>query len=105
LLARALQHQVCELQRLRGKKTLENVIRHDVLYLAQPRTAAALAFARAGRHAMKTVSDTLAVACSNLAAHAVAAPRWPATTEYGAARRDQRSSPIRQLTVVGGLTR
>jgi hypothetical protein len=34
LLAGALQHQVCDQQRLLGKKTLENVILHEVLYLA-----------------------------------------------------------------------
>ena len=53
---------------------------------SQPKTA--------GRHAKKTVSDTLAVACSNLAAQAAAAPRrWsgsPATTVCGTARRDHK---------------
>jgi transposase len=34
---RALQHQVRELQRLLGKKTLENEILRDALALAQPK--------------------------------------------------------------------
>jgi transposase len=34
---RALQHQVRELQRLLGKKTLENEILRDALDLAQPK--------------------------------------------------------------------
>ena len=34
---RALQHQVRELQRLLGKKTLENEIRREALDLAQPK--------------------------------------------------------------------
>jgi hypothetical protein len=94
LLAGALQHQVCELQRLLGKKTLESVILHEVLYLAQPKTAVALAFAREGRHAKKTVSDTLAVACSKPGStssrRTTPAARSPATTECGIARRDQK---------------
>jgi transposase len=35
--SRALQHQVRELQRLLGKKTLENEILRDALALAQPK--------------------------------------------------------------------
>ena len=35
---RALQHQVRELQRLLGKKTLENEVLRDALELAQPKT-------------------------------------------------------------------
>jgi transposase len=34
---RALQHQVRELQRLLGKKTLKNEILHDALDLVQPK--------------------------------------------------------------------
>jgi len=34
---RALQHQVRELQRLLGKKTLENEVLRDALDLAQPK--------------------------------------------------------------------
>jgi transposase len=34
---RALQHQVRELQRLLGKKTLENEVLRDALELAQPK--------------------------------------------------------------------
>lgn len=62
---RALQHQVRELQRLLGKKTLENEILREALELAHPDVA--LALARSGRHAVKTIADTLGVARSNLA--------------------------------------
>src|SRR3954470_6310692 len=64
---RALQHQVRELQRLLGKKTLENEAARRAGIGAAKKTAVALAVARAGRHAMKTVTDTLGVARSNLA--------------------------------------
>src|SRR5947207_1681395 len=64
---RALQHQVRELQRLLGKKTLENEILREALDLATKKTAVAVTPARAGRHAMKAISDTLGVARSNLA--------------------------------------
>jgi transposase len=56
---RALQHQVRELQRLLGKKTLENEVLRAGIDAAK-KTAIALAVARAGRHAMKTVADPLA---------------------------------------------
>jgi transposase len=64
---RALQHQVRELQRLLGKKTLENEVLRDALELMQPKTAVAVPLARSGRHTVKTVADTLGVARSNLA--------------------------------------
>jgi transposase len=64
---RALQHQVRELQRLLGKKTLKNEILREALDLVRPKKpTAALALARAGRHAGKTISDALGVARSNL---------------------------------------
>jgi putative transposase len=73
---RALQQQVRELQRLLGKKTLENEILREALDLVQPKkTAVARALARARRHAVKTLADALGVARSNLAFPAsVAAP-------------------------------
>ena len=73
---RGLQSQVRELQRLLGKKTLENEILREALDLMQPKkTAVALALARSRRHAMKTIADALRVARSNLAVQAIAAPR------------------------------
>ena len=48
---RALQHQVRELQRLLGKKTLENEVLSDTLELVQPKKAVAVALAHTGRHA------------------------------------------------------
>ena len=77
---RVLQEQVRELQRPLAKKTLENEIVRDERDLAQPKTAVARALAGAGRHAMKTIADTVGVARSNLAA----------------------SGPLSQITAVGG---
>ena len=52
---RALQHQVRELQRLLGKKTLENEILREALDLVQPKkTAVAVALARSRGYAVKT---------------------------------------------------
>jgi hypothetical protein len=65
-----LQHQVRELQRLLGKKTLESEILREALDLAHPppkKTAVAVTRARAGRHTVKAISDMLGVARSNLA--------------------------------------
>ena len=61
-----------ELQRLLGKKTLENEVLRNALEFAQPKkkTAVAVALAGAGRHAVKAISDTLGVARSNLAERA-----------------------------------
>ena len=56
---RALQSQVRELQRLLGKKTLENEILREALDLVQPKKAIARALTRAGRHAMKTIANAL----------------------------------------------
>jgi hypothetical protein len=110
LLAGALQHQVCELQRLLGKKTLESVILHEVLYLAQPKTAVALAFAREGRHAKKTVSDTLAVACSKPGStssrRTTPAARSPGYNRMrNSSPRSKRSSPVCRPAAIGGFTR
>src|SRR5213082_2445819 len=64
---RALQHQVRELQRLLGKKTLENEILRDALDLVQPKkTADAMTLAGTGRRAVKTIAITLGIARSNL---------------------------------------
>jgi transposase InsO family protein len=70
---RALQSQVRELQRLLGKKTLENEILREALDQAQPKKAVARALADAGRYAVKTIADALGVARSNLAVQANAA--------------------------------
>jgi hypothetical protein len=43
---RSLQHQVRELQRLLGKKTLENEILREALDVAQPKNAVAFALIR-----------------------------------------------------------
>src|SRR6516225_2261904 len=60
---RALQHQVRELQRLLGKKTLETEILRDALDLAQPKKRLLRAPSLvAGRHAVKTIADALGVA-------------------------------------------
>jgi putative transposase len=67
---RALQHQVRELQRLLGKKTLENEILREALDVAQPKKAVALALVQSGRHPVKAVADALRVARSNLTAQA-----------------------------------
>ena len=67
---RALQHQVRELQRLLGKKTLETeILRGGAGPDTAKKTVVALTLVRSG-HAMKTVADTLGVARSNLAARA-----------------------------------
>ena len=75
---RALPHQVRELQRLLGKKTLENEILREALDLAQPKTAVARALAGARRHAVKAIAEALGVARSNLIAQTTAAAprRW-----------------------------
>jgi hypothetical protein len=56
---RALPHQVREVQRRLGKKTLENEILREALDLAQPKTAVARALAGAGRHAVKAIAEAL----------------------------------------------
>lgn len=58
---RALQSQVRELQRVLGKKSLENEILREALDLGQ-KNGFARALARAGRYAVKTITDTLGVA-------------------------------------------
>ena len=64
---RALQHQVRELQRLLGKKTLENEILRDARWTwCSQKTAVAITLAGTGRHAVKTIADTLGIARSNL---------------------------------------
>ena len=64
---RALQHQVRELQRLLGKKTLENEILRDALGSGTAKkTAVAVALARSRGHPVKRVAETLGVARSNL---------------------------------------
>jgi transposase len=78
---RALQQQVRELQRLLGKKTLENEIVREALDLAQPKTAVARALADAGRHAVKTIANTLGVA---------------------RARTSRPRGPLSQVAAVGG---
>jgi transposase-like protein len=66
---RALQHQVRELQRLLGKKTLEN----EILRERSQKKAVARALAREGRHALKIAADALGVARSNRVCQATAA--------------------------------
>jgi hypothetical protein len=85
---RALQHQVRELQRLLGKKALENESLREALDLAQPKTAVSLALIGSGRHAMKRVADTLGVARSDLAVQAITAARR---------RRGRRPQPDAEL--------
>jgi transposase len=85
---RASQSHVRELQRLLGKKTLENEILREALDLVQPRkTTIALALARAGQHAVKTIADALGVARSNLNRSSnrccTAPPRAPAAARGG----------------------
>jgi transposase-like protein len=63
---RASQHQVRELQRLLGKKTLKNEILKEALDLVQPKKR----LLRSSGHAVKAISDTLGVARSNLAMQA-----------------------------------
>ena len=89
---RALQHQVRELQRLLGKKTLENEILRDALDLAQPkkRLLRSPLPAREG-HLMKRVAETLGVARSNLVVQAAAS-----TTRQ---RRGRRPQPETELLV------
>jgi hypothetical protein len=65
-----LQHQVRELQRLLGKKTLENEILRDG---TAKKTAVAFALLATGRHAVKRVAEALGLARSNLAAQMTAA--------------------------------
>ena len=85
---RALQSQVRELQRLLGKKTLENPARGAGSGTAK-KTTVALALLGSGRHAMKRVADALGVARSNLAVQAAAAvPRR---------RRGRRPQPKAEL--------
>jgi len=68
---RALQHQVRELQRLLGKKTLENEVLRDALELVQPKKRLLRSPSPVReRHAVKTVADTLGVARSNLTVQA-----------------------------------
>ena len=89
---RALQHQVRELQRLLGKKTLENEVLRDALDLVQPKkSAVAVALAGTGRHAVKTITDTLGVARSNLAVQTA-----PERTRQ---RRGRRPQPEAELVV------
>jgi hypothetical protein len=66
---RALQYQVRELQRLLGKKTLENEILREALDLA-PKKRLLRSLSPAGRHTVKAISDTLGVASSILAMQA-----------------------------------
>jgi transposase-like protein len=68
---RALQHQVRELQRLLGKKTLENETLREALDLVQKNGCCARP--RPIGTSMKAVADTLGVARSNLAAQVVPA--------------------------------
>jgi hypothetical protein len=87
---RALQHQVRKLQRLLGKKTLENEVLRDALDLAQPKkTAVTGALAGTGRQAVKTIADTLGVARSNLAVQAA-----PGRADR---RRGRRPAPEEEL--------
>ncbi len=86
---RALQQQVRELQRLLGKKTLEDEILREALDVAQPKKRLLRSPSSGSeRHAMKTIADTLGVARSNLAvqitsATARAASRSPAAARCG----------------------
>jgi transposase-like protein len=87
---RALQHQVRELQRLLGKKTLENEILREALDLVQPKkTAVAVALARSRGYAVKTVAEALGVARSNLVVRVAA--------ETTRQRRGRRPAPEDQL--------
>jgi transposase InsO family protein len=63
---RELKRQVRELQRVLGKKTMENEILREAVKVAHEKTDIAVAVAATGRFAVKTVADTLGVARSNL---------------------------------------
>jgi transposase len=109
---RALQYQVRELQRLLGKKTLENEILREALDLAQPKkTAVAVTLARAGRLAVEAISDTLGVARSNLAVQAAAKRsrqrrgRRPQPEAELVAEIKGADSPVNRPTVTGASMR
>src|SRR5215472_1457292 len=91
---RALQHQVRELQRLLGKKTLENEVLRDALDVVQPKNGCC---ARPRRHGTTCREDdrpyargrSLQSGCANSFAEAAPAA-WPApSARCGACRRDQ----------------
>jgi len=88
---KSLQQQVRELQRLLGKKTLENEILRDVLDVAHPkkRLLRSPLPDRDGTP-MKRVADVIGVSRSNLAARVAEAPRKPE-------RRGRRPLPEEEL--------
>jgi len=64
---RDLRRQVRELQRVLGKKTMENEILREAVQLAhENKTDIAFAVAATGRFAMKTIAETFDVSRSNL---------------------------------------
>ena len=64
---RTLEKRVHDLERLLGRKTLENEILKEALELARPKKPPLrLSSWRRGRFAMKAIADTLGVARSNL---------------------------------------
>jgi hypothetical protein len=64
--ARELEKQVRELQRVLGKKTMENEILREAVRLAHEKKLIAIAVAALGRFPMKAIADTLEVSRSNL---------------------------------------
>ena len=93
---RALQQQVRELERLLGKKTLENEILREALDLGSGAAKKRLlrAVAGAGRRAVKTIAGVLGAARSNLFAQATAAAR-PVVAG------GRRNSSVRQVQQIG----
>ena len=90
--ARQLQAQVRELERLLGRKTLENEVLRDAVRLAREKqTALAVALVQEG-HAVKTVSDVLDVSRSNLTERLMEEPKPRAKSQ----RCDTRAAPILQ---------
>ncbi len=77
---RALQYQVRELQRLLGKKIIENEILREALDLAQPKNGCCAP--SLGQHAVKAIADALGVARSNLIVQAASGRTGSEFIEY-----------------------
>jgi putative transposase len=64
---RRLEERVRDLERLLGRKTMENEILKEALDLAGKKSDLAVELCAAGRFPMKTITDTLGLARSNIA--------------------------------------
>ena len=63
---RELKRRIRELERVLGKKTLENEILRDAVELAHQKNDLAASLVAKGRHSMKAISEVLGVSRSNL---------------------------------------